>query len=117
MKGLLRATALVVAFAVAVTTGCYRGGGRLFTAVAATAIITAAIVSSQPPPPPRVVYVPEPRPGYTWQPGYWTLYHDQWEWVPGRWIAVQPGYQWTPTHWEQDPDGQWHLIEGHWTAY
>ncbi|MGZ6123792.1 MAG: YXWGXW repeat-containing protein [Myxococcales bacterium] len=40
--------------------------------MAGTAILTAAIVSAAQPPAPRVVYAPPPRPGYTWQPGYWT---------------------------------------------
>jgi hypothetical protein len=94
--------------------GCFRGGAGLFAAVAGTAIITAAIVSSMPPPPPRVVYVPEPRPGYAWQPGYWTRENDQWVWIEGGWVPAQPGYQWSPAHWERAPDGGWQLVPGRW---
>ena len=43
-----------------------------------TSIVTAAIVSSRPPPPPLVVEEPPPRAGYVWQPGYWSLEHDEW---------------------------------------
>jgi len=32
--------------------------------------------------------------GYVWQPGYWSLEHDEWVWVEGRWIARYPGYDW-----------------------
>jgi len=102
----------VFAIGALLATGCFRGGRGfgLFEA----AIITAAIVSSIPPPPPRVVVVPAERPGYAWQPGYWTRVGDGWEWVDGRWIALPPHYRWSPSHWEQAPDGTWHLLPGHW---
>ncbi len=99
--------------------GCYghghghvRGGNAL--AWFGAAILTAAIVSSIAPPPPRVVYAPAPRPGYAWQPGYWSRENDDWVWVEGRWIELPPHYQWAPTHWEQAPDGTWQLIPGRW---
>jgi hypothetical protein len=95
------------------TTGCFRGG-MLFAAVATAAVVTAVVVSTRPPPPPRVVYVPDPRPGWVWQPGYWTLQNDQWVWVDGVWVAENPGYAWSPAHWEGQPDGTWHLIPGQW---
>jgi WXXGXW repeat (2 copies) len=102
---------LVLALA---TSACFPRGLGLFAAVAGTAIVTAAIVSSRPPPPPRVVYVPDPRPGYAWQPGYWTLQGEQWVWVDGQWLEVQSGYAWSPTHWEPQPDGTWRLMPGQW---
>ncbi len=92
---------------------CFRGS-RHGLAFLETAIITAAIVSTIAPPPPRVIYVPEPRPGYTWQPGYWMREDDEWVWVDGRWIHLPPNYQWAPSHWEQAPDGTWTLIPGQW---
>jgi len=67
--------------------------------VVGTSIVTAAIVSSRPPPPPLVVEEPPPRAGYVWQPGYWSLEHDEWVWVEGRWIARYPGYDWEPSQW------------------
>jgi WXXGXW repeat (2 copies) len=93
--------------------GCYVRGNGLAT-VLGTAFITAAIVSSIRPPPPRVIYVPEPRSGYEWQPGFWTRENGDWVWVEGRWIQLPPHYTWSPTHWEEAPDGTWHLIPGHW---
>jgi hypothetical protein len=78
------------------------------------AIITAAIITTVAPPPPRVIVVPEPRPGYAWQPGYWSRAGDEWVWVDGRWIELPPNYSWSPTHWEQAPDGTWQLVPGRW---
>jgi hypothetical protein len=91
-----------------------RGGGGLFLAALDTAIITAAIVSATEPPPPRIIFVPEARPGYAWQPGYWTLQDGQWAWVDGGWVALRPGYAWAPAHWERLPDGTWQLVRGQW---
>jgi hypothetical protein len=116
----MRTTAPVLALALVsstLTPACYvRGGGGLFAAMAATAIVTAVVVSHVAPPPPRVVVVPEPRAGYVWQPGYWTLQDNQWVWVDGSWIEVREGYQWSPAHWESQPDGTWKLYPGHWVA-
>ncbi len=98
-------------------TGCYfRGAGALPFAIASTALFTAAVVSAAQPPPPRVVYVPVERPGYTWQPGYWTLQDNNWVWVEGQWIALYPGYAWSTTRWQEMPDGSWQLVQGHWVA-
>jgi hypothetical protein len=97
------------------SSGCFvRGGPGLFFAAADAAIITAVIISATEPPPPRVVYVPEARPGYAWQPGYWTLQGGNWAWVDGGWVALQPGYGWAPAHWEHVPDGTWRLVQGQW---
>jgi len=112
MRRFYRASSVLVALSLA-STGCFRGGG-LFAAIAATAIVTAVVVSSRPPPPPRVVIVPEPRPGFVYQPGYWTLYDDQWVWVEGTWVSERPGYVWVPAHWEGQPDGRWRLEPGQW---
>lgn len=115
--GLLRALGIVGMALLSTTVGCYwRGPGAFPLALAETALVTAIVVSAVQPPPPRVVYVPEPRPGYAWQPGYWTRHDDQWIWVEGQWIALQPGYAWSPAHWEQMPDGTWQLVPGHWVA-
>jgi hypothetical protein len=110
-----RAAAWVALVTALASSACFvRGGGGLFFALADTALLTAVIVSATRPPPPRVVYVPEERPGYAWQPGYWTLDAGQWVWVDGGWVVLQPGYAWAPAHWEEMPDGNWQLIAGHW---
>jgi len=116
-RGRLRGLAVVLLGLSTTSVGCYwRGPGAFPLALAETALVTAVIVSAVQPPPPRVVFVPEPRPGYTWQPGYWTRQDDQWVWVEGQWIGLQPGYAWSATHWEQVPDGSWRLVPGHWVA-
>ena len=109
----MRRASLLLALALA-SSACFPRGLGLLAAVAGTAIVTAAIVSSRPPPPPRVVYLPAPRPGYAWQPGYWTLQDQDWIWVEGRWVALRQGYTWSPAHWEQQPDGNWALFPGQW---
>jgi YXWGXW repeat-containing protein len=106
--------AIPAALAVAAAPGCYRHGAALLGTAVGASILTAAIVSSRPPPAPRVVYVPPPRSGYVWQPGYWTRDHRQWVWVEGYWVRRHPGYQWQPSEWVQDPDGQWRLLPGQW---
>jgi WXXGXW repeat (2 copies) len=74
------------------SSACFvRGGAGLFFLLADTAIVTAIIVSATAPPPPRIVYIPEPRPGYAYQPGYWTLHDGDWLWVDGGWLVLQPG--------------------------
>ncbi len=114
---LLRPVAGALALALS-TSGCFRGGGRLLGAMTWTAIVTAAIVSSHPPPPPMVVvYPPEPRSGYSWQPGYWTVVDDEWVWIEGHWIRNYAGYHWSPAHWIQDPDGHWRLVPGAWLPF
>jgi hypothetical protein len=107
-----RAFPLVLALC---TSACFvRGGAGLFLFAAETAVVAAVIVSATEPPPPRVIFVPEPRPGYAWQPGYWTLQEGQWLWVDGGWVPLQPGYTWSPAHWEHAPDGTWRLLPGRW---
>jgi len=107
--------AALVLMMTSASAGCLRGPGARFAAhVAATAIITAAIISATAPPPPRVVYVPPPQPGYTWQPGYWSVQNGQWVWVEGGWVPQEPGYAWAPAHWEQMPDGRWRFVPGQW---
>jgi hypothetical protein len=108
-----KAAVAVLLLSVSLSSACYgRGAGLAFFVGAVTA---AAIISATAPPPPRVVYVPAPRAGYVWQPGYWT--HDDegdWLWVDGRWIAEPPGWVWQPTRWQETPDGQWQLVPGRW---
>jgi hypothetical protein len=112
---MVHARRLAVLLAV-LSSACYGRGAGLFFFAAETAVLAAAIVSSTPPPPPQVVYVPEPRPGYAWQPGYWTLQGGQWVWVDGSWVPLQSGYAWEPAHWEHLPDGNWQLVPGRWVT-
>jgi hypothetical protein len=65
------------------------------------------------PPPPRVEFVPPPRVGYVWVPGYWGWYHGRHAWVPGTWVHARPGYLYAPPVWARH-DGRWVLYRGHW---
>lgn len=100
----------------ALGSGCYghHGHGAWLGAVIGASIITAAVVSAHPPPPPHYAVTPPPRPGYSWQPGYWVREEGEWAWVDGHWIADYPGYQWEPARWIEDPDGNWRLLPGRW---
>jgi hypothetical protein len=110
-----RSIAVVAATCVASVSasGCYVGR-HAGLGLLETAIVAAVIISAVQPPPPRVVIVPEPRPGYVWQPGYWTQSDGEWVWMDGQWIMERPAYRWIPTHWEQMPDGRWELVQGQW---
>jgi len=94
--------------------GCRHGGAFLLGTALGASVVTAAVVSSRPPLPPYSAYAPPPRPGYSWQPGYWVARDDRWEWVEGHWVAIHPGYAWEPAHWVEDPDHRWRLIPGRW---
>src|SRR5215510_1941803 len=95
--------------------GCYGRYGRNL-AFFGTVVAAAAIVSAVAPPPPRVVVVPAERPGWVWQPGYWTRDGHHWVWIEGDWVPAQPRSRWVPTHWEQQPDGTWVLEQGYWES-
>ncbi len=43
------------------------------------------------PPPPRHEYVPAPRHGFVWDPGYWEWRHGRYVWVEGHWIRELRG--------------------------
>lgn len=100
---------------VVLSSACYgRVGPGLFWFAADTALLTAVIVSATAPPPPLVIYAPEPRHGYAWQPGYWTIREGEWVWVEGGWVALREGYAWAPAHWDRLSDGTWQLVPGRW---
>jgi hypothetical protein len=65
------------------------------------------------PPPERVEVVPAPRPGYTWERGYWRYDNDHYAWNEGRWIEERPGHRYEPGAWEHRGE-RWHFRAGHW---
>ena len=108
-------TRVFIVLLTVLSSACFvRGGPGVFFVAADTAIITAAVVSATEPPPPRVIYVPEARSGYAWQPGYWTLREGGWLWVDGGWVALRQGYVLAYAHWEHVSDGTWQLVQAHW---
>jgi hypothetical protein len=51
------------------------------------------------PPVAPVEYVPAPRPGHVWVPGYWDWRYNRHHWVKGHWIRHRPGYRYEPARW------------------
>ena len=51
------------------------------------------------PPPVYREYVPAPRVGYVWVPGYWDWRHRGYHWVAGHWVRHRPGYYYEPVRW------------------
>ena len=51
------------------------------------------------PPPLRVEYVPAPRVGFVWVPGYWDWRRGRYDWVGGHWVRARHGYYYEPVRW------------------
>jgi hypothetical protein len=51
------------------------------------------------PPVAPVEYVPAPRRGYVWIPGYWDWKGHRHHWVRGHWKRHRPGYYYEPARW------------------
>ena len=66
------------------------------------------------PPPPRVEYVPAPRVGYVWAPGYWNWNGHKHVWVKGRYLRERHDARWVPDRWDND-NGRWTLRHGYWS--
>jgi len=67
------------------------------------------------PPPPRVEYVPAPRAGYVWAPGYWNWNGHRHVWVNGRYVHGRHNQHWVPERWD-NRNGRWSLYHGHWSS-
>lgn len=65
------------------------------------------------PPPVRYEFVPEPRYGYAWAPGYWEWRGHRHVWVDGRMIRGREGYAYHPHRW-MERDGRWQFERGRW---
>ena len=65
------------------------------------------------PPPDRVEVVPAPRPGYTWDKGYWNWDNGHYAWHEGQWIRDREGHHYVEHRWEHDGD-HYKFHAGHW---
>ena len=65
------------------------------------------------PPAPRAEYVPPPRHGYVWAPGYWNWRGHRHVWVGGTWAKHRHGYHYQPHGWVER-NGGWYLERGRW---
>ena len=70
-------------------------------------------VNIGPPPPPRVEYIPAPRWGYDWAPGFWELRGHRHVWVAGHWVRHRPGYYYHSPQWVER-DGRWYFEREQW---
>jgi hypothetical protein len=76
-------------------------GGAAFPAAARTNVDLFVNIG---PPPVRYEYVPAPRVGFVWVPGYWDWRHHRHSWVPGRYVRHRPGYYYEPARWSNSAD-------------
>jgi len=65
------------------------------------------------PPPVRYEYVPAPRVGFVWVPGYWDWRGHRHVWIRGHWIRHRPGYYYQPAVWAPY-GGQWRFYRPYW---
>jgi hypothetical protein len=66
------------------------------------------------PPPPRVEYVPAPRAGYVWAPGYWNWNGGRHVWVNGHYLRSHGNQRWVADSWDHR-GGRWYHQRGHWS--
>ena len=88
----------------------------LFVAIAPTPAAAQASFDLRigtPPPPPRAVYVPPPRRGFVWAPGYWAWNGRRHVWHDGHWERERRGYRYVPPEWRED-GGQYGFRRGGW---
>jgi YXWGXW repeat-containing protein len=67
------------------------------------------------PPPVQYEYVPAPRAGFVWVPGYWDWRHGRYHWVAGHWLRHRAGYAYVPARWV-DYGGRWHYSRPVWRS-
>lgn len=65
------------------------------------------------PPPPPVEYVPAPRAGWVWVPGFWDWRGHRHFWVRGHWERARHGYYYAPSRWAPHGD-RWGYYRGGW---
>lgn len=65
------------------------------------------------PPPLKHTYLPAPRVGHVWVPGFWDYRGYQYFWVDGYWQPHRVGYVYRPHRWVYDHNG-WVLNRAHW---
>lgn len=71
-------------------------GGTALPAAARTQVDFFVNVA---PPPVYREYVPAPRSGYVWVPGYWDWGRGHRVWVAGHWVRPRYGYYHEPARW------------------
>jgi hypothetical protein len=65
------------------------------------------------PPPARYEYIPAPRYGFAWVPGYWDWRGHRHVWIAGHYVRHRPGYYFEPARWVEY-DGRWRYSRPYW---
>lgn len=65
------------------------------------------------PPVAPVEYVPAPRLGFVWVPGYWDWRGHHHYWVRGHWVRHRHGYVYEPVRWVHR-DGRYYYYRAGW---
>ena len=65
------------------------------------------------PPVAPVEYVPAPRAGYVWVPGYYDWRYSRYNWVKGHWERHRPGHHYEPARWDYR-NGKYHYRAARW---
>jgi hypothetical protein len=73
----------------------------------------SGIVVEQAPPRARHERVPNPRRGYVWVEGYWTVSGGHYSWQKGHWILARRANEYQQAQWVKVPGG-WELHRGGW---
>jgi len=81
---------------------------------AAAPVASADIYVRVAPPAPRTEFVPAPRHGYVWAPGYWDWRGHRHVWVSGHWVRERPGYVYYGPRWVERGNG-WYMEHGRWS--
>lgn len=68
------------------------------------------------PPAPRYEFVPAPRVGWVWAPGYWEWRHHRHVWIAGHWVRAWPGYAYAPSRWVER-EGRYYYGPPAWHRY
>ena len=95
---------------------CFALGAAATSSAFARVDVAVGVGIGVPPPAPYVEYVPPPRYGYVWAPGYWAWHRDHHVWVRGRYVVARPGYYWVPDRWVHS-GRYWRHDRGHWARH
>jgi len=82
-----------------------------FAAFPAAARTSLDFVVNVAPPPVPYEFVPAPRVGFVWAPGYWDWRYGRYTWVGGHWVRHRPGYYYQPVRWVPR-GGYYHRVGG-----
>ena len=87
--------------------------GLAVGSIAMPALAAADVYVRIGPPPPRYEVVPAVRPGWVWQPGYWSWNGHRYVWFRGHRVRAHRGEHWVPHRWVGNGH-RWRMEGGRW---